>query len=156
MTRLDDRKTEADVSFRTGLRFVLARSESVVKYKPSDDGIQLLVQCDVVKETRTRITVVKRGKRLITWARTDEGWVRDTDMSTWDDSFVPEITVKFGRVESPKEYHDRRKWEGMAYRPGTAMTPLDSCDRATEGGDIWTGETTVKTEYPETMRGYWA
>jgi hypothetical protein len=88
-----------------------------------------------VEETVREDRFKRKGMRLLEWTSSPDslfGWKYQT-ITLWDESFVPYAEHKVGRIESVKEYMDRRKWEGEVYRPGSERSPMDSAYRVTLG-----------------------
>jgi len=133
------------------LPFVLRANNTLVKYDiKSGERVTVLVEFLTTTETAREVRYTRRGKRLMSWeARYDytdipEGELTNwkySEVVMWDDTFEPYVENKIGRIESPAEYAERRRWEGEQYRVGSPRSPMDSAHRVTLGhtpmADYW-------------------
>ena len=117
-----------------GCAFPIRACDELISYGITDTLITVTVRVitvvDTVRETRYTGAVL----RMQAWTRgAADGRLAYQKFEVADDTFVPWTDHKLGKIETPVEYHDRRRWEGMQYRVGTESSPMDSAQRAAEG-----------------------
>jgi hypothetical protein len=140
-----------------GLPFVLRPTDEILTHSITDDTVTVTLKIYSVRETAREIRYEKSGLRMMVWKLAfdpetetmpgyrltpDECWWFKS-MTVWDDpeDFTPWTEHRLGHVLTPEEYTERREWEGMQYRVGTAKTPMDSAGRVVDGpspmSDYW-------------------
>lgn len=137
-----------EIASALGLPFELRANNTLVKSNISPDAVTVLVEFLVTNETTREVRFMRRGRRLMVWEASPDGkvgrsglvaddgdWMqwKYSEIVMWDDTFKPYIEHKIGRIETPAEYRDRRRWEGDQYRVGSSRTPMDSAYRVTLG-----------------------
>lgn len=152
----NDAKVAGIITDALGLPFVLRPTDEILTYGITDDTVSVTLKIYSVRETAREIRYEKSGLRMMVWKlcydpadempgyrlTPDECWWFRS-FTVWDDpeDFTPFTERRFGHSLTPDEYTERREWEGMQYRVGTAKTPMDSAGRVTEGyspmADYW-------------------
>jgi hypothetical protein len=137
MDRRESLLAARGVSKALGMPFVLPRYATIESVTIEDEKVGVVLTIFEVTETKRELRFRKRGTRLMHWTldctgEYESGWKYDS-LTFWHDDFTPYTELVLGRVETPKEYYERRVWEGNVYRPGSDKTPLDSAARVTEG-----------------------
>jgi hypothetical protein len=137
------------------LPFELRANNTLISSNISDNAVTALIEFLVTNETAREVRYMRRGRRLMSWTRVvgddlyadfgarqivDGRW-EYREIVMWDDTFKPYVENKIGRIETPAEYHARRRWEGEQYRVGSNRSPMDSAHRVTLGAspmeDYW-------------------
>lgn len=121
----------------TMIPFRLRPYERVMKVRIERDRSRasVLIETFIVRETRSRTTFIKRGRKLIGYTRHTSGqyYTQDPEpIIVWDDDFAPTDTAHYGRVESVAERAERREWEADAHRVGSSKNPLDNASRTAD------------------------
>ena len=135
MDRRESLKVAREVTEALGLPFVLPAHATIVSYTISDEKVAVTLEIYKVAETKRELRFLKKGLRLMHWSPSEYavfGW-KYQSMTVWDDDFTPYTELLVGKVETPAEYHERRRWEADCYRVGSHRTPLDNAARVTEG-----------------------
>lgn len=132
----EDIQRLADLRDSWGILFTPRPYSSIDKLVVSDGVVKmrLTVHRYTVGVTRTRLT--GRGTQLIVWTPDRDGTYTDLfggtwkvdSVTLWDDTFEPVEIHQIGRIETPAEYHARRRWEAQTYRVGTDKSPMDNAD----------------------------
>lgn len=135
MDRRESLLAAREVTQALGTAWVLPHHATITKLEITDESVTVVLDIYEVRETVRETRFIKHGVRLLNWTSSSDsyfGW-KYTTMTAWDDDFKPFTEHKVGRIETPAEYMERRRWEGEVYRPGSDRSPMDSAYRVTLG-----------------------
>lgn len=135
MTLPADFRALEDLHARTRLpRIRLKDWERIHAYEVTDTCIRLVIETYDVKVLTREDRYNAKGLRMMFFKPNPSStrWHVDTDVTIWDDDFVPYVYEKFGRRKTADEFQEQREWEKLCHRPGTKVTPLDSYDRVSD------------------------
>lgn len=113
----------------TGQRFSLKDWETVNVCQIHDSIIMVQIETYDVRVLVREDQYNKKGVRYLAFVKSGGRWGLETDMTVWDESFVPYVYEKIGRRKTADEIIAQREYEKMCYRPGNSRNPLDSYDR---------------------------
>jgi hypothetical protein len=152
MDRRESLAALAEFSSATGIPMALPSSATVLNVNFTDwhEGnspiVSVTLQVLEVKETVRETRYLRRGVKMMIWtcvtgevnaydAHYDviSGWGdywTFQSIVSWESDFTPYTEHKIGRIETPAEYAERRRWEGMQYRVGTSRSPMDNAEVA--------------------------
>lgn len=117
-----------------GYAFVLRPFERIISVRTEDGSAAVLLDKFEVKERARGWSISKHGKRLVAYARDENGYYKRTgQLDLWDEEFTPFDVLEYGSHRSVQEYIDRIWYERECYRPGTKTQPMDNYERACEG-----------------------
>lgn len=155
MSLADTAVAQRELSAALGLPFALRAHQRIVGYSITDETIAVTIEFYLTSETTRELRFTKKGTRMMVWTaaydltgdtshilfgRGGRFWTYQ-EMVAFDPTFVPYIEHKIGRIESPAEYAERRRWEGEQYRVGSHKSPMDSAQRVCDGpspmADYW-------------------
>lgn len=128
----------------TGVQIRLGEHDEIKSHQ-TIEGTTIMVAVTTydVTETSREIRFKRCGWKIYTLKRVGDSGIRPTGQWRtvevtdvfWDDQFVPYVFEKFSKYETLQEQADRRDWERMCHRPGSARTPMDNLDRQFQGYD---------------------
>lgn len=122
------------ISDKLGFPFTLRPHQTMIRYSISDETIMVALTVHRYKESIRETKLTHRGTTMITFTAskiTPGHWIRE-EMTVWDEDFTPYALHQVGRIETPAEYRDRREWEAMQYRVGSASNPMDNAERSSD------------------------
>ena len=122
------------ISDALGSDFTLRAHQELVSYQIMDGMVMVALTVHRYTETVRETKLTHRGTRMITFTESTviPGWWDRQEMTLWDEDFTPYALHQVGRIETPKEYRERRDWEAMQYRVGTSSNPMDNAERSSD------------------------
>lgn len=127
----------AEIECALGARKLQLRPcDSILTYSITDWRVVISVRVPQVVETRRETRYVGAVIRMMIFSRPEFDYCAPWSyekIEVPDPDFVPYTDHMMGRIESPAEYAERRRWEGDQYRVGVSRFPMDSAARAAQG-----------------------
>lgn len=142
-TKVDLRRLSAQI--RRPVR--IGMYESVLEIDVGDESATMKTECYDVRETHRELRIVRKGIRLYGWKKPEgdfiatqvRPWIPQGYVTVWDESFVPVIQHKQGKMYTFAEWREQVTFERDCYRPGASRFPIDSYQRVLEGSDCGEG-----------------
>lgn len=122
------------ISDALGSDFTLRAHQELISYQILDGMVLVALTVHRYTETVRETKLTHRGTRMIKFTESKDFpgiWERE-ESTMWDEDFTPYALHQVGRIETPAEYHARRRWEGMQYRVGSPSNPMDNAERSSD------------------------
>lgn len=130
MNNLTPYQELAAIQKMTGVAVKLQQFETLQACMVTDSMVIILINTYKFRSSKGTYTIIARGLKRVTIDRTAGSWGIPTVAVIWADDYVPHEIRSFVSDTSPEE---RRAWEELCYRPGTASDPRDSYAREQQG-----------------------
>jgi hypothetical protein len=127
----------------TGTQLRLRMFDRVLQVKIEENTASALVETHDFKELSREYRLTRRGRRLISFQRTEVEHVLETggkfsyyrwsllpSVEVWDEDFEETIIAKYGTHRSVRESYEKAQFERDCYRPGTVRSPMDNAQAA--------------------------
>lgn len=134
--RLSPLQKLARASAITGRAYLrrLRRGESPSTVTLDEDRIDVVLSVQRCVDVTGGMKITHKGVRWFVFHRdpATDAWIAQEPVETLVKLDKPEYHLSYGVVPE-SEYHEKRAYEDLCYRPGTASCPLDSLPRQRQG-----------------------